>query len=375
MSDEKPNTESGIFEDIPDDISAFTFKDIQHLRYNFLNGKKQGEQIKAYHLKEKILEDICHSLIKVLQGSDNVLYLDAPITVCGDIHGQLLDLFQLFDKGPEKDNFVIYKEGDDGKIEEIPNPNCRYLFMGDYVDRGYCSLETFAYLALLKIKYPDNIFLLRGNHESRQINQVYGLFNDCLQLYGHAGIWFLLNDVFDLLPIAAVVDGRIFCVHGGLTPKFNSIDKIQTINRKKEIEDGPIADLTWSDPDNVQNFVPNRRGNGFIFGTQQTKAFCEFNKIDFVARSHQLANDGFQWFHDNKLVIVWSAPNYMYKSGNKASIMIVPGKDKWDEYVSNKDEKYDTIEDADDKKVIFREFLKHDNSHIKPDDLVIEYFA
>ena len=312
----------------------------------------------GHHLKESILDSLFKRLADLLILEPNVHYLQSPITVVGDIHGQLLDLFQLFAKAGE--NFT----------ESSPSLQNNYLFLGDYVDRGYCSIETFAFLALLKIKYPQQVYILRGNHESRQINQIYGLFNDCMMLYGHSGIWFLLNDVFDFLPIAAVIDNKIFCVHGGLSPKINFIGQISTIYRRKEIESGPIADLTWSDPDEVSKFVPNRRGNGFIFGKDQTLSFLYNNGLlpknysydgdrkgdlnhGFIARSHQLAMEGVQWFHDDNLVIVWSAPNYMYKSGNKATFMKV----------------------YQDKAPDFIEFDKHEKSDIKPEDITIEYFA
>ncbi|OHT15798.1 Serine/threonine-protein phosphatase PP-X isozyme 1 [Tritrichomonas foetus] len=314
------------------------------------------------HLQESVIDDLFRRLSDILILEPNVHYLSSPIIVCGDIHGQLLDLFQLFKKAG--DDFTSEGVSCDKTLKNT------YLFMGDYVDRGYCSIETFAFLALLKVKYPQQIYLLRGNHESRQINQIYGLFNDCMLLYGHSGIWFLLNDVFDLLPISAVVDNKIFCVHGGLSPKINFIGQISTIYRRKEIESGPIADLTWSDPDDVSKFVPNRRGNGFIFGKNQTLSFLYNNGLlarnysydgdkkndvnhGFIARSHQLANAGFQWFHDDNLVIVWSAPNYMYKSGNDATFMRV------------------TKEAAPE----FVKFDKDEKSDVKPEDITIDYFA
>jgi diadenosine tetraphosphatase ApaH/serine/threonine PP2A family protein phosphatase len=266
------------------------------------------------------------------------------VTVCGDIHGQLLDLFNLFE--------TAQNPGEFGSSSEV------YLFLGDYVDRGYSSLETFAYLAFLKVKYPTKIYLLRGNHESREVNQMYGLYNDCTMLYGHSGIWSLINATFDLLPIAAVVDDRIFCVHGGLTPRITYVGELSCITRQKEIDDGPLGDLTWSDPENVQRFMPNRRGKGQLFGPEQTKNFLHNNRFKtesvhgFVARSHQLAQTGYQWSHNDCLVIVWSAPNYCYKSGNEACVMKVHNGEQ--EFVK---------------------FEKHVDSDKQPETNRIEYFA
>lgn len=297
----------------------------------------RNELVKGGHIEESILVTICSRLRSILAREPNVLYLASPITVVGDIHGQMLDLFKLFNLSGQ-----VY----DGN---------KYIFMGDYVDRGFSSIETFAYLALLKIQYPDMIYLLRGNHESRQVNQMYGFFNDCLQIYGNSGIWFLFNDVFDLLPISAVIDNEIYCVHGGLSPEIKRIGRLSTdIQRKQELpQSGPFADLCWSDPDDVPKFVPNRRGAGYIFGPNEVQTFLQLNKLKFIARSHQLSQDGYTWLFNNQLVTVWSAPNYMYRSGNQASVMKVEmGKEPE-----------------------FLVFTEDESSSTKPDDVIISYFA
>jgi diadenosine tetraphosphatase ApaH/serine/threonine PP2A family protein phosphatase len=271
----------------------------------------------------------------ILMRESNVLFLSSPITVVGDVHGQILDLFKMF-----------RKSGNPGEVQ--------YLMLGDYVDRGYSSIETFMYLAIMKILNPDRVFLLRGNHESRSVNQMYGLLNECNQAYGHSGIWFLLNRVFDLLPIAAVIDNSWYCVHGGLSPDLRSIGKIiSEINRRQEVPpNGPFADLLWSDPDDVQKFSANRRGAGYIFGRGEVSQFLHLNKMKVVARSHQLAMNGYTWMFDNTLVTVWSAPNYMYRSGNKASVLKLDG-------------------DAAD----FIVFKEDEKSSRRPDDLIVSYFA
>ncbi len=140
----------------------------------------------------------------------------SPVTVCGDIHGQFHDLLQLFNVG--------------GHI-----PDKSYIFMGDFVDRGCNSVETLTYLFLMKARHPANITLIRGNHESRQITQVYGFYDECHRKYGSASIWKACCDVFDCMNIAAVIDGRVLCVHGGLSPLVNTLDKMRLIDRVQEI--------------------------------------------------------------------------------------------------------------------------------------------
>ena len=259
---------------------------------------RKGEQ-----LTENVFVELMLRLMEVIAGESNLLELQSPIIICGDIHGQLYDLFQLFDAA--------------GKPEDN-----KFLFMGDYVDRGYFSILTFSYLAALKLKYKDQIYLLRGNHECRQVNQMYGFYAECQMLFGHPGIWSLCNEVFDLLPMAAVIDGKVFSVHGGISPDIPLIEKINTINRNEELPNrGPFCDLTWSDPDEEAQWRVNARGAGYLFGERQVEEFLHLNGLNLVTRSHQLAQEGFEWFFHNKLITVWSAPNYMYRSGNKATIM------------------------------------------------------
>ena len=255
-------------------------------------------------LEEDQLRMIFTKLMEVLYQEGTVHPLPLPIVICGDIHGQLHDLFELF------------------KISGGPENN-RYLFLGDYVDRGYYSLETFAYLACLKLKYPDHIYLLRGNHECRQVNQLYGFYDECVNVYGHAGLWRMCNEVFDLLPIGALVANKIFCIHGGLSPEVKLIEQIPLIERQDELPaNGALADLTWSDPDDIDGWGANPRGAGWLFGPQPTHEFCANNKIDLICRAHQLAMSGYQYhFGETQLVTVWSAPNYMYRSGNDASVL------------------------------------------------------
>ena len=132
-------------------------------------------------------------------------------------------------------------------------PEANYLFMGDFVDRGFYSVETFLLLLALKVRYPERITLIRGNHESRQITQVYGFYDECLRKYGSVNVWRYCTEIFDYLALACLIDDRIFCVHGGLSPSIQSIDEVRNLDRKQEVpHDGAMCDLMWSDPDGTR---------------------------------------------------------------------------------------------------------------------------
>ena len=259
---------------------------------------------KCEYPTETEVQQLCQKAIEILQDEPTVKYVPAPVTIVGDIHGQFYDLRELFFVG--------------GQV-----PETNYLFMGDYVDRGFYSLETFLLLVALKVRFPNRITLLRGNHESRQTTQAYGFYDECLRKYGNPNVWKLCTDVFDCLILAGIVENRIFCVHGGLSPSINTIDQLKALERRQEIpHTGAISDLLWSDPEETASgYTASPRGAGYIFGGDAVMTFNHNNKLELVARSHQLMMEGYKLMFENQLATVWSAPNYCYRSGNSASIL------------------------------------------------------
>jgi serine/threonine-protein phosphatase 6 catalytic subunit len=255
------------------------------------------------YLPEPDLKKLCEMVKELLLEESNVQPVAAPVTICGDIHGQFYDLRELFRVGGDP-------------------PATNYIFMGDFVDRGYYSLETFTFLLCLKVRWPEKITLLRGNHESRQITQVYGFYDECQQKYGNANAWKYCTQVFDLLTVAALINGRVLCVHGGLSPDIRTLDQIRTINRNQEIpHEGDFCDLMWSDPEDIETWQVSPRGAGWLFGSRVTKEFVTINNLEVIARAHQLVHDGYKFMFDKQLVTVWSAPNYCYRCGNVAAIL------------------------------------------------------
>ncbi|XRB04496.1 serine/threonine-protein phosphatase [Pycnococcus provasolii] len=258
---------------------------------------------KCETLKESEVKSLCHKAMEILVEESNVQRVDGPVTICGDIHGQFHDLMELFAVGGEC-------------------PQTNYLFMGDFVDRGFYSVETFLLLLALKVRYPDRITLIRGNHESRQITQVYGFYDECLRKYGSVNVWRYCTELFDYLSLAALVDNRVFCVHGGLSPSITTLDQIRTLDRKQEVpHDGPMCDLLWSDPEDIEGWGLSPRGAGYLFGGDVCAQFNQGNKVELIARAHQLVMEGYKTMFDDRLVTVWSAPNYCYRCGNVAAIL------------------------------------------------------
>ena len=258
-------------------------------------------------LKENDLKELCNKVKEILIEESNIITINTPIVICGDLHGQFYDLLELFKQSGG----------------EPPNQN--FIFLGDYVDRGSNSIETIELLLCLKCLYPDKTILLRGNHESRQISFTYGFYEEINRKYGNTLPWKLLTEIFDLLPICAIIDNKIFCVHGGLSPFITTLDQIRLINRRGEIpHDGPYCDLLWSDPDDIDTWAINTRGAGYVFGNKVVNEFNQINNIELICRAHQLVNEGIKyWFKEKNLVTIWSCPNYCYRCGNKAGIIKV----------------------------------------------------
>ncbi|KAI0983278.1 hypothetical protein GJ496_010417 [Pomphorhynchus laevis] len=274
-----------------------------------LNGNKsvdawlaQAEECEL--LKENDFRELCQIVEDILSEEPNVHVLCSPITICGDIHGQFYDLKELLRQGGYP-------------------PDTKYVFMGDFVDRGYYSIESLTLLLCLKVKWPDHVFLLRGNHECRQVTTVYGFYDECMTKYGGPSIWHICCRLFDYLALGAIIDQRILCVHGGLSPDLATISEWTILDRVREIpQQGPICDLLWSDPDDsIDTWRFNARGAGWLFGDTVTNLFMDLNNLDLICRAHQLAQEGYDYKFNRKLVTVWSAPNYCYRCGNLAAIL------------------------------------------------------
>ncbi|TFK49271.1 serine/threonine protein phosphatase 2B [Heliocybe sulcata] len=252
----------------------------------------------------------------LLRAEPNVLQVDAPITVCGDIHGQYYDLMKLFEVGG--------------------NPaDTRYLFLGDYVDRGYFSIECVLYLWSLKIWYPDTLFLLRGNHECRHLTDYFTFKLECKHKYSER-IYDACMDSFCALPLAAIMNKQFLCIHGGLSPELQTIDDLKSIDRFREPPThGLMCDILWSDPvedfgqeKTTDSFVHNHvRGCSYFFTYQAACQFLERNNLLSIIRAHEAQDAGYRMYRKTRttgfpsVMTIFSAPNYLDVYNNKAAVL------------------------------------------------------
>ncbi|CAH1795600.1 unnamed protein product [Owenia fusiformis] len=260
---------------------------------------------KQVQLPESQIRQLCQISRNIFLEQPMLVELEAPVNICGDIHGQYDDLLRHF-----------------AKCGYPPESN--YLFLGDYVDRGKRSLETICLILAYKIKYPNNVFLLRGNHECASINRIYGFYDECKRRY-NIKLWKTFTDCFNCLPIAALIEGTIFCMHGGLSPDLTDLEQIREIDRPLDVPDhGLVCDLLWSDPDeDITGWGENDRGVSYTFGGDVVRGFLKKTDCSLIVRAHQVIEDGYQFFQKRKLVTLFSAPNYCGEFDNAAAVMIV----------------------------------------------------
>ncbi|KAL8232829.1 hypothetical protein R6Q57_002607 [Mikania cordata] len=263
--------------------------------------------------------ELCYAAEQIFLHEPTVLQLKAPIKVFGDLHGQFGDLMRLFDEYgyPSTAGDITYID---------------YLFLGDYVDRGQHSLETITLLLALKIQYPENIHLIRGNHEAADINALFGFRLECVERMGeNDGIWAWtrFNQLFNHLPLAALIEKKIICMHGGIGRSIHLVEQIEKIERPITMDAGSLVlmDLLWSDPtenDSVEGLRPNARGPGLVtFGPDRVSDFCKKNKLQLIIRAHECVMDGFERFAQGQLITLFSATNYCGTANNAGAILVI----------------------------------------------------
>ena len=267
-----------------------------------VRGSRPGRNVQ---LTEAEIRGLCLKSREIFLSQPILLELEAPLKVCGDIHGQYYDLLRLFEYGG------------------FP-PESNYIFLGNYVDFGKQSLETICLLLAYKIKYPENFFLLRGNHECASVNRINGFYDECKRRY-NIRLWKTFTDCFNCFPVAAIIDEKLFCCHGGLSPDMQSMEQIRRIMRPTDVPDqGLLCDLLWADPDKETNgWGENDSGVSFTFGPEIVSKFLAKHDMDLVVRGNQVVEDGYEFFAKRQLVTLFSAPNYCGEFDNAGAMMSV----------------------------------------------------
>eukprot|EP01134_Creolimax_fragrantissima_P005817 CFRG5817T1 len=277
------------------------------------------EEMKTFFKNEKRLHRkfVYQILIQVMTFFKNQptlvdvqLPVDGKFTICGDIHGQYYDLLNIFE------------------LNGIPTKDNPYLFNGDFVDRGSFSLEVILLLFSYKLLYPDHFFMARGNHESMNMNKMYG-FDGEVKAKGSDVMVELFHEVFRTVPLAHCVGGKVLCVHGGLFSKDDvTLDDLRKVDRFCEPPDsGLMCEMLWADPQAALGRAPSKRGVGLHFGPDVTDAFCQQNGLDYIVRSHEVKDDGYEVMHNGKCITIFSAPNYCDQMGNKGAFINIRGDD------------------------------------------------
>ncbi|CCD25537.1 protein-serine/threonine phosphatase NDAI_0F02190 [Naumovozyma dairenensis CBS 421] len=326
-SSNKKQDKSIILKRYPHDPSSTESLNIDHVIEKLLKlginnttttstSKKKSSTISSSSSKKKIdyqnfpfhtweIQLICNHAREIFMNQPTLLKLQAPIKIVGDIHGQFNDLLRIL------------------KLSGLPSQT-NYLFLGDYVDRGKQSLETILLLLSFKIKYPNNFFMLRGNHESPNITKIYGFYDECKRRK-NSKIWKSFMDTFNSLPLAAIINDKIFCVHGGISPDLFQLKQIESIQRPTDIPDkGLITDLLWSDPNpTINSWSKNDRGVSFTFSKKNVLEFIKNFNFDLIIRGHMVVEDGYEFFAKKKLVTIFSAPNYCGEFQNWGAVMSV----------------------------------------------------
>lgn len=315
------------------------YEGLYNLFINLLLIPKEYTPDYHFNMKKELIVKLCEEVQKILVNESALLRIRSPIKIFGNIHGQFGDLMKLFENFGTPSDVVF-----DGDIDSID-----YLFLGDYVDRGMNSIETVILLFALKLKYPDQIHLLRGHHEDKVVNRIYGFADECVAKFAEDitdpnSIFQKVNKAFEYLPLAAIIDNKYFCSHGGIGNTLRFVDEIEKTPKPFEIQhlnesaknsltQKIVNEILWCDPaiydqdNNLCEETNTFRGvlglediRGKRYTLERLKKFLDENNLSLVIRSHEIVKDGFEMLND-KLITIVSCSDYCKKYQNAAGIL------------------------------------------------------
>ena len=287
------------------------FRMLLHLSGDSLSSV--GVDIPIPYFDSTSIIKLCTRSIHLLEKQPTLLKIEPPIVIVGDLHGSLHDLLRVIS---------LFKEP----------PETKYIFLGDYVDRGPFSLEVVVMLTAFQCADPDHVYLIRGNHEVASVNSQYGFKMDVMISYGFDDIWRNFQKVFEMLPLAAIIGGDIFCVHGGISPLLKTVNQIDEIVRPLTSTDNPLVqDLMWSDPTtDFLDFSESTRGVGNMYGGNAVKNFLQSSGMKWIIRAHQCVDEGILVFPNGPVITVFSSSNYGVSLQNKSGVLLVNEKNELD---------------------------------------------
>lgn len=255
-------------------------------------------------------EYIINLSYNIFKKEPNVIHTKSPITLLGDVHGDFEDVLEIFE------------------IFGTP-PEGRYVFIGDFVDRGPKSVHTLALLLCYKIKYPEDFILIRGNHEGTNLTYVFGFYREMIKRYGDIHLFHQCIEMFTTLPLAIIIDNNILSIHGGLSAKLETIEQLNSIDRETPDtgmtinKDMILKDILWNDPTRYPGIQPSNREGGLTWGPDITERFCSKNGIKLIVRGHESISSGYRWDHNGRVLTIFSSPYYNNEFHEGAALEII----------------------------------------------------
>lgn len=301
-----------MMEDIPESIKNVFSMYKKILETDVLQYTTRKKRLNLPKIHQDTLALICQEAARAFFNDNIVLELDGEVIIVGDLHGHILDLFRILQ------NFG-------------PPPAKRYLFLGDLIDRGEFSIETVTLVFVLKVLFPQNIYVIRGNHEFAEMTQYCGFSVEIGRMYRNRSIESSFHQVFNVLPLAALVNKVNLCVHGGIGPQFTNVDQLRQIERPmRDFNFEPALSVLWSDPNQFTiGYKPSPRGTGYLYGARPLSQFLERNRLKLLIRGHECVKEGIKTQLNGCVTTVFSASNYCGLEPNQSGVLVcLPDKNE-----------------------------------------------
>ena len=273
----------------------------------------KSRRLKLPIVPKALLQSLLSTAKSIFEEEPVILSIPVPTVVVGDIHGHILDLFRIL------------------KEHQLP-PATRYLFLGDFVDRGEFSTEVMILVLTLKVLYPDDVFIVRGNHEFEPIVDHAGFYRELYNMYNDDSMKNLFMETFSYMPLAANAQGFALCVHGGIGPSWFFLEQLKELKRPiTDFDNQLVTEILWSDPtENVESYEESHRGMGVHFGKTPMMNFLQRTGFTYLIRGHQCVKGGCETSLNSRVITVFSASNYCGCDDNKSGVLILQREETYE---------------------------------------------